>query len=214
MAALLVPLVVMAGVAIPVNTNGGGTAPAGAETVTVGEYAVTYAESVPDERYAPLSVLGSGAPPTTSGVIVTDADRGVWTTAITTRALARDGTQRFRLGGLGWDRTVFAIRRGWRLTGDDVAYKVWLNPRDGPLALVHRSAPARAQPVVDGATVAVRPTNETFLLAVARDNATAGTAPLPRPESNVTVGGLEIRRTDDRLLAVANGTRVTVARRD
>jgi membrane associated rhomboid family serine protease len=211
-AALVVPLAVSAGIAVPINAAGDATVPPGAETVDVGGYAVTYAEDVRDQRLAPFAAL-TGEPARTSGVLVVDPERDIWTQAVSTRSLASDGTAAVRLGALGWDRTVFVVRRSWETAGGDAAFQVWLNPKDGGFHRVYASPPAQAGPVVEGYNVTVVPRDVRFRLRVSRDNETVGTVPVPDRGKNVTVRALEIRREEDRLVAVANRTRVTVARR-
>jgi membrane associated rhomboid family serine protease len=211
-AALVVPLAVTAGIAVPINATADVTAPPGAETVDVGGYAVTYAEGVQNQRLAPFAAV-TGEPAQASGVLVVHPERGVWTRAVSAQALASDGTAAVRLGGLGWDRTVFAVRRAWETADGDAASQVWLNPKDGGFHRVYASPPARAAPVVEGYNVTVVPRGVRFRLRVSRDNETVGTIPVPDRGKNVTVGTLEIRREGEQLVAVANRTRVVVARR-
>jgi membrane associated rhomboid family serine protease len=211
-AALIVPLLAMAAVAVPLNATVDATTPSGTETVEVRGYSLTYAEDVPNQRLAPFTAV-TGEPATTSGVIVVDPKRGIWTRAIPADRLATERRVTLRLGGLGWDRTVFAVRRGWRTAGGETAYQVWLNPRDGRVERVHASIPARSAAIIEGYNVTLVPSGLRFRLRVTRGNQTVGTAPVPDPGDNVTFDSLTLKHTGDRLLAVTNRSRVQVASR-
>lgn len=211
-ALLVVPLVVMAAVAVPINAATDVREPPEARTVDVGGYAVTYAEDVPNERLAPFAAV-TGEPATTSGVLVVDPDRGIWTRPVSAGRLESDGTESIRVGGLGWDRTVFVVRRGWRTTGGNTTFQVWINPNHGGFNRVYASPPAQAAPVVAGHNVTVVPSGIRFRVRVTRANGTVGTAPIPERGENVTLGPVELRRDRDRLIAVTDDTRVPVATR-
>ena len=206
---VLAPLVAMAAVAVPVNAATGAPPPDAGGTVEAGPYTVTYAEDVPDRRFGRFA---GGA--TTSGVMVVDSDRGVWTTAVTEDALAAGGTARVRLGGLGWDRRVFAVRDGWRVAGGNATYRVSLHLDDGGVERAFASGPARAEPVVGGRQVTVDRGRERARLLVSRNGTVLGGAEVPGYGESVAVAGLEVRRVDERLVAVRDGTRVTVAWRE
>lgn len=211
-AVLVVPLAVMAGVAVPMNLSADAAVPPGAESIHVGGYTLTYVEEVPNQRLAPFgSVTGERA--TTSGILVVHPDRGIWTREIPADRLARERRVTMRLGGLGWDRTVFAIRRGWRAIGGDTTYQVWLNPRDGGNHRVYASEPARVAAVIDGYNVSVVPSGIRFTVRVTRRNETVGKAAVPDRGDSVTIGQLELRRDGEQLVAVRNRTRVLVATR-
>lgn len=209
----LVPLAVMAGIAVPVNATADVTTPPGTESVDVGGYDVTYAEDVTNQRLAPFAAV-SGAEPTTSGVLVVQPDSGVWTRAVDASTLASEGTATIRLGGLGWERTVFVLRRSWQTTGGETAYQVRIHPNHGRLHRVYASPPATASPVVAGYNVTLVPDGIRFRLDVSRDNETVGSVGVPAPGETVAVGDLRVHREGDRLVAVANDTRVPIARRE
>jgi membrane associated rhomboid family serine protease len=211
LALLAGPLVVMLVVAVPLGVLPDVSTPTTNESVTVGDYTVTYVEGVPDQRLDALTAITGGDPVRTSGVVVTDPERGIWTRAISRRELARDGTARVSVGGIRWDRTVFVVRRGWRTAGGGHVYAVWLNPADGPFPRVFTSRPAGARPVVAGRSLTIRPAGRSFELVVRRNGTQVGSAPVPGYGENVTVGGLRVDRRDGRLVAITNDTRVTVA---
>lgn len=208
---LLVPLSLMAGIAIPINATADVTTPTGAETVDVHGYEVTYVDEARNQRLAPFAAVTDTEPPTTSGVLVVDSDRGVWTRAVDSSTLEASGTATIRLGGLGWERTVFAVRRSWQAVGGEVTSQVWLNPRDGGFHRVYSSQPARATAVVAGYTLSLLPDGIRFKLEVSRDNETVRTATVPNRGQSVTVGTLEIRREGETLVAVTNQSRVPIA---
>lgn len=211
-AVLLVPLAVMAGIAVPMNVSADASVPSSAETIDVDGYTLTYVEEVPNQRLAPFTAV-TGEQTRTSGILVINPDRGIWMRAVRADRLARKKRVTMRLGGLGWDRTVFAIRRGWRTTGGDTTYQVWLNPRDGRYHNVYAAEPARAAAVIDGYNLSVVPSGIRFKVRVTRRNQTIGTASLPDRGDSVTLGGLQLRRDGEQLIAIRNQTRVLVAKR-
>lgn len=211
-ALLVVPLALIAGVAVPLNATADASVPPGAESIDVGGYSLTYVEDVRNQRLAPFATI-TGEPAKTSGVLVVDSARGIWTREVSADRLARESQVAVRLGGLTWDRTVFAIRRGWRTTGGDTAFQVWLNPRDGGVHRVYASEPARATAIIDGYNVSIVPTGIRFRVEVSRRNETIGTATIPDPGDAVVVGPLNLTSDGDRLVAVRNRTRVPVANR-
>lgn len=208
---LLVPLALMAGIAVPINTAGDVTTPPGAETVDVRGYGVTYVEDATNQRLAPFAVATGTDQPRASGVLVVEPDRGVFTQAVDASRLASDGTATIRLGGLGWERRVFAVRRGWRAAGGNVTFQVWIHPNDGRFHRVYDSGPASATPVVAGYNLSIVPERGRFRIRVDRDNATVGTAAIPNRGETVTVGALDVRRDGDRLVATVGRTRVPIA---
>lgn len=215
-ALLVVPLVVMAAVAVPVNATTNASLPPESEAVEVGEYSITYVEDARNQRLAPLSAAVGTEPPTTSGVVVADPERGIWSREVPASQLASEGTATIRVGGLRWDRTVFVVRQAWQTSGGEVVSQVWLNPDDGGFHRVYASEPARAAPIVAGHNVTLVPTDSPgvgFRVHATRAGERVGTAPLPERNESVAIGPLELRREGDRLLADAGDTRVSIAHR-
>jgi len=145
----------------------------------------------------------------TSGVIVYNPDRHVWTTAVSAERLAFAGTARVDVGGAGWRETVRVSRDGWRPVGGDPAYRVRL-AHGGAERTVFASEPVRAEPRVAGRNVTVRPREGGFDVAVTRGDRTEVT-PMPVPNGSVRLLGVRLIREDDRLFVERDGTRVRVA---
>ncbi len=217
-AVLLVSLAALAGPAVPTNamTVDDGATPT-EDAVTVNGYTVTYAEDVRN-RMIPavdVSLFGESTNVTTSGVIVVNDDRHIWTQAASKQALAYDGFERIRLGGVGWDSTVDARRVGWSAVGGGTAYNVWLRADGAAPEHVFNSSPANAEPRVGGTNVSVVATERGgFALRVTEGDRLLAREPMPSANGSVTVAGVAFARDDDALFAVANGTRVRVAERE
>jgi membrane associated rhomboid family serine protease len=207
---LLVPLAIMAGIAIPINATTDVTAPSGAETVDIHGYEVTYVEDGTNQRLAPFAAV-TGNRPTAGGVVVVNPERGIWTQTVDRTSLAADGTASVRLGGIGWERTVFILQRAWRMTGDEVASQVWVHPNDGLLHRVYASAPATGTAVIDGYNVSIVPEGVRFEISVSRDNETVGTATVPHRGQTASIGKLTVHRESDTLIVSVNRTSVPVA---
>ncbi|PSP54768.1 rhomboid-like intramembrane serine protease [Halobacteriales archaeon QS_1_67_19] len=217
--ALLLPLAVMAGVAIPVNLTAvqDGTAPGDGRAIEVRGYNVTYAEGVQNRKVSAVdaSLFGESTNVTTSGVIVVNGDREIWTQSVSKGRLAFSGRARVRVGGVGWSDTVRVVRRGWSLQNGPTAYQVWLNgPESDEWVHTFASEPATAGPTIANKSVAVAPVDGQFRLEVRRDNETLAGAPLPEAGENATLAGVRFEREGRKLFAAVDGTRVQVAVRE
>ena len=216
---LVIALAALAGPAIPVNalTVADDGAPPPDRSVTVDGYAVTYAEDVRN-RMIPafdVSLFGEDTDVRTSGVIVVNRDRHIWTRAVSKQRLAHGGSATVRVGGVGWASTVDVRRTGWTATGGDAAYHVWLRAEGDPPRHAFNSSPATAEPQIRGKNVSVVAAESgEFALRVTQANRTVAERPLPAENESVTVEDLRIERRDDALYAVTDGTRVRVAEKE
>jgi len=181
------------------------------DRIEVDGYQVTYAEKVPDGMVSVVEVdaFGETTAVNTSGVIVYNPDRHVWTTAVSAERLAFGGTARVDVGGAGWRETVRVRRDGWRPVGGDAAYRVRLAHGDAERT-VFVSEPVRAEPRVAGRNVTVRPRAGGFDVVVTRGNRTEVT-PMPAPNGSVRLLGVRLVREDDRLFVERDDSRVRVA---
>ncbi|WP_253736924.1 rhomboid family intramembrane serine protease [Halohasta salina] len=161
--AVVVACSVVVGPAIPVNLTTAGDAPLPGDPIEIEGYEVTYGENVPDGQLSviPAALAGDRGGYNTSGVIVRNTDRHIWSTDTTTGELAADGRSTVRLGGLGWQETVTATRIGWQATGGGMAYQIRL-AHDNESRPVFASGPARAEPVVAGHRLAINATDTGF----------------------------------------------------
>ncbi|QLG27483.1 rhomboid family intramembrane serine protease [Halorarum halophilum] len=213
---LLVVTAALAGAAIPVNLTTVDDEPLPGDPIEVRGYTVTYAEDVENGMVSVVDVeaFGETTSVNTSGVVVRNPDRGVWTTATTKGRLAFAGRSQVVLGGLGWRDSVTAIRRGYSTPGGDVVYRITLE-HDGERRVAYTSPPAEAEPQIDGQNVSVEANGTGFQLVVTRDNESAR-APVPSGNETVTAGGLSFVRDGRRVFALTddNETRVRVATRE
>ncbi|WP_264780783.1 rhomboid family intramembrane serine protease [Haladaptatus sp. T7] len=214
---LLIPLIAMAGVAVPINLtsvqHGGQNALSG---VSVRGYTVTYAEDVPNQKVSvvDVSVGGETTQVNTSGVIVVNPDREIWSREVSKGQLAYSGGATVRVGGVGWSKAVRIKRTGWSATGGGTAYQVWLRPADGQWKRAFSSGPATASPVLAGNNVSIVAQKGRFALRLSRNNTTVGTAPMPTRNATVTVDGIRFTREKRRIMASINDTRVQVAAKE
>jgi hypothetical protein len=217
---LVAALVVLSATAVPFGfATVSGDLPDDAATVEVRDYTVTYVENVPNQYASVLegvSLFGLSYDADTvqsSGVVVFSEQRRVWIQQVSKGRLAHSGHATVRVGGLGWREAVYADREGWSLVGNGSTYTVTLRPSGGQPRLAYAADAVRAEPVVAGRNVSIRPSETGFELLVSRDSETLGTAPVPLASNQTTVGGLTFNRTGRQLFAVRNDTRVRVAQR-
>ncbi|WP_276301057.1 rhomboid family intramembrane serine protease [Halorussus lipolyticus] len=217
--ALLLPLAVMVGVAVPVNLTAVGDAgvPGDGPAIEADGYNVTYAEGVQNQKVSAIdvSLFGETTNVTTSGVIVVNDDREIWATTVSKGRLAFTGRVRVRVGGVGWSEVVTVQRRGWSAVGGGTAYQVRLRgPDDGNWTTTFSSDPAIAEARLANRSVAVVPESDRFALHVLRNNSTVADAPIPARGEAVTLSGIRFEREGRKVFAAFEGTRVRVAVRE
>lgn len=155
------------GPAVPVNLTTAADAPLPGDPVEIEGYEITYGENVPNGQLSvlPAEIVGEPTQLNTSGVIVRNTDRHIWSTAVSTGRLASTGAATVRIGGVGWADSVRVDRTGWRTVGGESTYRVSL--RHGNTSrTVFASGPAAAEPVVAGHRVSVTATTDGFELGV------------------------------------------------
>jgi membrane associated rhomboid family serine protease len=210
---VLVLLVGLSAAAVPYNVAPIGESPAPQPAVEVRDYTVSYGEDVPDGYIGSISLPYVDDPVAinTSGVVVTSERRHIWQTVVLDSQLRNRGVATVEVGGLGWRENVFVNRTGWRPTGNESVYKVYLRPDGEERTLGYTSEPRRADPVLGGRNVTLVPTAEGFAFEVSRDGTTLGTAPIPAPNATTTAGDVRFIRDGTRVIAGYEGTRVTIA---
>mgnify|MGYP000433432594 CR=1 FL=1 len=208
---LLLGVAAISGPAIPYKVVTAGDDALPGETVSVRGYEVTYAENVPNGQTAVFEVdaFGESTTVNTSGVIVRNPDRAIWTTAVTRGRLAFAGRSPVRVGALGWRETLVAVRRGWTVAGGGATYRVTLR-HGGTNRTVYTAPPARAKPVLSGANVSVATTPDAFELVVSRGNESVR-APVPGRNESVVLDGIRFARNDSTLVATYDRTRIPIA---
>lgn len=179
----------------------------GDAAVTIGDYQVTYAENASHGR------VNS----TDSGLIVVSEQRYVWSVATTDRKLAHDGNATVRVGDIGWQAAVEAERTGWTVTGNDTVYAVDLES-DSQQVRAFTSPPAATDVRLDGRTITLAVTAETFLVNVSQDGSVVDSAPIPSVNETVAVDGLQFtaeqRGGTVALFVTKDDTRVLLAEKE
>jgi len=189
------------------------------QAITVEGYSVTYAEDVRNGMIPAidLPLVANRTDVATSGVIVVNEDRHIWTSELSKQYVASEGGGAVTVGGIGWRETVYVDRDGWDVVGNDTVYTVDLSHEDETVrAFV--SEPSRAEPVIANHTVEVFATDESYRLRVYHDNETVGEASAP-PIGNTTAAGpltFETGHANGKLaiFATIDGTRVPIAHRE
>ena len=211
---LVVAFAAVAGPAIVPNLGTVDDGKAPGDPIPVEGYEVTYAEDVENRMVSVIDVeaFGRSTSVRTSGVIVRNADRGIWTTAVSRGNLAFWGDRTVDVGGTGWRETVRIERTGWVPTGGNATYRVDA-VHEGARSTLFVSNATRAEPVLDGRNVTIAAGAERFELRVEHGNATRS-APVPGTNESVTLRGVEFVREDRALFAERGDTRVRVANRE
>jgi len=145
-------------------------------SLSVADYTVTYAESVPHGR----------ASFNDSGVIVVSEQRDIWSSVVRPRQLAHHGSATATVGGVGWREVVAVERTGWRVVGNSSVYTVTLE-HDNRRVQAFRSDPKRADARVAGHNLTVVPAPEGFRLRLSRDGVTADSVAVPAVDESRTV---------------------------
>ena len=184
------------------------------DPVEVEGYGVTYAEDVEDRVVSVFDVeaLGRTTAVQTSGVIVANPDRAIWTTAVSKGALAYWGERRVDVGGTGWRETVSIRRSGWVALGGGPTYRV-VATHEREQSTLFVSEPANATARIDGRAVSIAATDRGFELRVDHEG-TVETAPVPDPNESVTLREVTFSRTGDVIHAARSDTRVRVAEKE
>ncbi|WP_123620845.1 rhomboid family protein [Halorubrum sp. CSM-61] len=184
------------------------------DPVEVEGYQVTYAENVENRvvSVVELEAFGRTTSVNTSGVIVANADREIWTTAVSKGNLAFWGYRAVDVGGTGWRETVWVQRTGWVAANGGPTYRVDA-VRDETRTTLYASESVRAEPRIDGRNVTVAAVDGGFELRVDGGEETE-TAPLPAANESVTLRGVAFIREGDAVFAERGETRVRIAERE
>jgi hypothetical protein len=212
---LLGALAVVAGPAVVPNLVAVDDGDLPGEPIEVEGYQVTYAEDVENRLVGVVDVeaFGRSTSVNTSGVIVSNPDREIWTTAVSKGNLAFWGYRAVDVGGTGWRETVWVQRVGWVAANGGPTYRVDA-VRNETRRTLFTSDPARAEPRIDGRNVVVAATRGGFELSVIGGSGNNVTAPLPAANESVTVRGITLVREGDVLFAERGETRVRIAQRE
>lgn len=216
--ALVVPLLIMAAVAVPISltTLDDASPPPETNPIEIRDYTVVYAENVPNQmiNVVDVSLFGETTKVNTSGVIVISDQRHIWSREVPPQQLSLTGRSTVVVGGVGWREVVVAKRTGWSANGGGVAYQVRMGRRGEDKQLVFQSEPATVGAVLRGLNVSVVPSSEEFVLRLSRNNTTVASAPIPAKNESVLMQGMNFTREKDNVVASYNGTEITVAKKE
>ncbi|WP_460558886.1 rhomboid family intramembrane serine protease [Halorubrum pallidum] len=211
---LVAALAAVAGPGIPPNlvTVDDGELPG--DPIEVEGYQITYAENVENRLVSVVDVeaFGRSTSVNTSGVIVANPDREIWTTAVSRGNMAFWGYRAVDVGGTGRRATVWVQRTGWVTTDGTPAYRVDA-VRNETRSTLFTSDPARVDGRIDGRNVTLAPVDRGFELQVEHEGATEA-APVPGANESVTVRGVSFVREETRVYAERGETRVQIAREE
>lgn len=184
------------------------------DPIEIEGYQVTYAENVEDRVVSVIEIeaFGRSTSVNTSGVIVKNADREIWTTAVSRGNLAFWGYRAVDVGGAGWRETVWVQRVGWVAANGGPTYRIDA-VRNETRSTLFASEPARAEPRIDGRNVTVAAVEGGFELRVAHEGETERAA-LPAANETVTLRGVAFVREEDVVFAERGETRVRIATRE
>jgi len=184
------------------------------DPIEVSRYQVTYAENVEDRvvSVVDMEAFGRSTSVNTSGVIVANADREIWTTAVSKGNLAFWGYRAIDVGGTGWRETVWVQRTGWVAANGGPTYRVDA-VRNETRSTLFTSEPAQAEPQIDGRNVTVAAVDGGFELRVDGGGGTE-TAPIPATNESVTLRGVTFVRETDAVFGERGETRVRIAERE
>lgn len=208
---LLALVLALALIGIPYNlvsVDGGEEIQNGIE---VEDYTVTYAEGVEDRYIAALDLpLYQGPSVNISGVIVASERRNAWEVAMSSQQLASRGSTTVVLGDLTWRETVDIRRTTWTVAGSNTTYKVFGKHDDGWQRLF-AAEPARADPIIDGRNITIRPADDFYDVVVSEDGEELAAERIPSDGERITVANITFVREQRKLYAVHERTRVQIA---
>ncbi len=153
---VVVAIALLVGPTIPVSLTTADDAALPGDPIEIDGYEITYGEDVPDGLVGVVDVeaFGETTQVNTSGVIVRNTDKHVWTTATTAGRLGFEGRSTVRVGGIGWQETVVATREGWVATNGGTTYRITLS-HDNTTRTAYRADPVTAEPIVAGSRLSI-----------------------------------------------------------
>ena len=162
---VVVAIALLVGPTIPVSLTTADDAALPGDPIEIDGYEVTYGEDVPDGLVGIVDVeaFGETTQVNTSGVIVRNTDKHVWTTATTAGRLGFEGRSTVRVGGIGWQETVVATREGWVATNGGTTYRITLS-HDNTTRTAYLAEPVTAEPIVAGSRLSIVTEAEEFVV--------------------------------------------------
>lgn len=218
---LVLPLLVMAVVAVPMGLLTVSPHDVPEQAVTVGDYAVYY-ETDHELAWQPgvdvPAIPGAGTNTTQSGLFVSSAPRQLHLQAASSAELARTGETTVTVGGLdeqigppiGWRADLQINRSGWVPVGNESVYRI-VASHDGESRTLYTAPGRQAEIRIDGHRIEVVTTDTGFGIQVHEPAGAVYELPVPTTNDTVAAGELAIHRDDDELVVEHDDTRATVA---
>jgi hypothetical protein len=181
--------------------------------IDVRDYTVMYAENAENQYIAdsPLPDFLT-PPPAASGVIVTSEQREAWVQVASAREFAAEGRRVIALGDATWREVVVVSRTAWTFVDGNETYKVFGNRAGTSAQQLFASGPANASVIINGTTVAIEPTPESYALSVSRNGTVLGQAPVPEHNQTVEIADITFERDQNSLIARYERTEIEFAR--
>ena len=208
---LAIPILILAGIAMPLNALAISDYETPERAVTVDGYDVFYAT---DAQSALRPVLYDSEPGSEiSGVIVVNEERYLWTQGISSERLAHSGAGSITIGGPMERVDLTANRTAWEPAGNDSVYLVDLEG-DGIDTPVYASNASTAEHLLGGYQIALdADVDDGFSLRITDPGGTTEAVGMPAANESVTVGAISVERETDALFGVYDDTRVQIAER-
>lgn len=219
MVAMGVILAALIGPAVPLNLSTDTADPPPAnESVTVGDYTVTYQEGVRNRIVPVIQAPGFElAAINTSGVIVSSDRRHIWTRQISAGRLASTGHETVHVGDVGWSESVEVDRTGWDVLGGETVYTVDLATDNRTVQAFASGASTSTVYVDDHRFQLFVAENDEFALRIRSPNETTVTR-LPARNETVVIDWLTITvsslQDGPTVVVNHNGTRTPIATKE
>ena len=206
------PLLVISMAAIPMNMMTVVDYDRPDDSLSVDSYDIFYSDGVETSFRPAIGMFDTDSPGTTSGVIVVSEERHLFTTAKRSSDLAREGSTTISLGDIGTRADITAERHGWTPIGNDTVYQVDISAEDESVT-AYTYEERIADATVAGYQVGIGIEDDEFVAVSEDDAGERFVAEIPAENESVTLGTLEVQRDEDRLIASADDTAVTIAQR-
>lgn len=209
--ALLIPILVIAGMAMPLNVLAVTDYEPPDRAVSVDGYDIFY-DAETESQLRPVLYDDAGGS-NASGIIIVNEERYFWTEAVSSDDLAYAGEGEVSVGGI-MERVDLAVNRtAWDPAGNASVYKVDLEENETTTPLFG-SQPSTAEHVLDGHTITLAVDGlEEFIVRVSGPDGGTEEVSMPAANASATVGEVTLERESDSLYATTNDTRVRIAER-
>lgn len=175
----------------------------GTGEIEVEGYAITYEENVQNQLIPVIDhpLLANATDVTTSGAILVNEGRHIWSREISPARLADRGSARILIGGVGWRESVTVERSGYAVVGNSSVYAVDVEHDDRSVRSFN-SPPSMADPKLVNHTFEFGVTEDNFEMTVYNQTEPVDTVPIPEANESVTVGEITIEAVENRRTSI------------